>query len=321
MPPAWAKPAEPAAAPAMHAPVASVSATLTGAPAGPLSGRALLVEDNPVNRQVALRILSLAGLDVDAAENGQEALDRLKLNPYALVLMDCQMPVMDGYTASRERRRIEAQSGLARVPIIAMTANAMIGDREKCLDAGMDDYLTKPLDRQKLTATLTHWLQQSPYRGSAAPAAALPSAAASVVPAARQAVPPAGAVRPPAATPAPAPVVAASGPALDKTVVEDLREVMGDEFLSLIRVFLEDTPRTLERLQAAAATGEIPPMIAAAHSLKSTSANLGALEMSELARQIEHGGRAGTLSNPPVAVARLVAEFIRVEGALRALLG
>ncbi|WP_395792621.1 ATP-binding protein [Aquimonas sp.] len=315
MAPAWATP--PAPAPAMHAPAAAASTTLTGAPAGPLSGRALLVEDNPVNRQVALRILSLAGLDVDAAENGQEALDRLKLNPYALVLMDCQMPVMDGYTASRERRRIEAQSGLARIPIIAMTANAMIGDREKCLDAGMDDYLTKPLDRQKLTATLTHWMQQSPYRSSAVAAAAAPSAA----PAARQAMPHAGAAGPRAAPPAPAPVAVATGPALDQTVVEDLREVMGDEFLSLIRVFLEDTPRTLERLQAAAAAGDIPPMVAAAHSLKSTSANLGALELSELARQIEHGGRAGTLNNPSVVAARLVAEFIRVEGAMRALLG
>jgi CheY-like chemotaxis protein/HPt (histidine-containing phosphotransfer) domain-containing protein len=280
------------------------------------------VEDNPVNRQVALRILSLAGLDVDAAENGQEALDRLRLNAYALVLMDCQMPVMDGYTASRERRRIEAQSGLARIPIIAMTANAMIGDREKCLDAGMDDYLTKPLDRQKLTATLTHWLQQSPYRSSAVAAisSAAPSAAPSAAHTTRQAMPPTGAARPPAAPPAPAPVAVASGPALDQTVVDDLREVMGDEFLSLIRVFLEDTPRTLERLQAAAAAGEIPPMVAAAHSLKSTSANLGALELSELARQIEHGGRAGTLNNPTVVAARLVAEFIRVEGALRALL-
>ena len=95
---------------------------------------------------------------------------------------------------------------------------------------------------------------------------------------------------------------------------------MGSEFLSLIRVFLEDTPRTLERLQAAAAAEDISTLIASAHSLKSTSANLGALDMSELARQIEHGGRAGTLQQPQILVARLVAEFLRVESALRALL-
>lgn len=96
---------------------------------------------------------------------------------------------------------------------------------------------------------------------------------------------------------------------------------MGGEFLSLIRVFLEDAPRSLQRLQQAAAANDTASMVAAAHSLKSTSANLGALDMSELARQIEHGGRSGTLANPNALVARLVAEFVRVEGALRALLG
>lgn len=296
---------------------------------GSLRGRALLVEDNPVNRQVASRILALAGLEVDAAEHGREALDRLKTERYALVLMDCQMPVMDGYTASRERRRIEAEARLPRIPIIAMTANAMVGDREKCLQAGMDDYLTKPLDRKKLLATLAHWLEQSPYRDTAGPAPATaaspgPAAVARPAPTRRPAAapPPTRSVAPavapaPPATPAPAP----SGPALDSEVVEDLREVMGGEFLSLIRVFLEDAPRSLQRLQQAAAANDTASMVAAAHSLKSTSANLGALDMSELARQIEHGGRSGTLANPNALVARLVAEFVRVEGALRALLG
>ncbi|SDD68202.1 ATP-binding protein [Aquimonas voraii] len=318
-PPAAAEPprrAAPAAVPSAPAPVVPVAAQL--APAGALSGRALLVEDNPVNRQVAMRILSLAGLEVDSAENGQEALERLKQGRYALVLMDCQMPVMDGYTAARRRRQIEAEAGLPRLPIIAMTANAMIGDREKCLDAGMDDYLTKPLDRARLNATLAAWLARSPYRDTASPSPA-PAAAAPPRPAApaAAAAPATGARPAAAATPS---FATASGPALNTEVVEDLREVMGPEFLSLIRVFLEDTPRTLERLQAAADSSDTPTLIAAAHSLKSTSANLGALDMSELARQIEHGGRAGTLSQPQVLVARLVAEFLRVESALRALL-
>lgn len=302
-------------------------------PEGSLRGRALLVEDNPVNRQVAGRILALAGLEVDTAEHGGEALQRLKSGRYALVLMDCQMPVMDGYTASRERRRIEAEARLPRIPIIAMTANAMVGDREKCLQAGMDDYLTKPLDRKKLLVTLAHWLEQTPYRGTAsvAAAAAAPAVSAGATapsPSFRQAAA-APVRRPPAAAPAPATAMApapvapdaVSGPVLDSEVVEDLREVMGGEFLSLIRVFLEDSPRSLQRLQQAAAANDIASMVAAAHSLKSTSANLGALDMSELSRQIEHGGRAGTLTNPNALVARLVAEFVRVEGALRALLG
>jgi len=294
-----------------------------------LSGRALLVEDNPINRQVATRILGLAGLEVDTAENGREALGKLKAGRYALVLMDCQMPVMDGYSASRGRREIESEAGLARIPIIAMTANAMVGDREKCLAAGMDDYLTKPLDRVKLHAILAHWLAQSPYRDTAsAPvrqtqspaqmadaelAAAFASHAGPAL--ARPSRPAAAAPAAPAAMPS-----FAKGPALDDEVISDLREVMGDEFLSLIRVFLEDTPRNLQRLQQGADENDIPGMIASAHSLKSTSANLGALELSELARQIEHGGRAGSLTQPAALVARLVAEFMRVEGALRGLL-
>lgn len=321
-----AAPSEPSrrAAPvALSTAPAPVAATPASVGDGALSGRALLVEDNPVNRQVAMRILSLAGLQVEAAENGQEALDRLKQGRYALVLMDCQMPVMDGYTAARRRRQIEAEAGLPRLPIIAMTANAMIGDREKCLEAGMDDYLTKPLDRTKLNATLAAWLARSPYRETAAQAAAEPPAATKAAPQLAVSAPaakPAG-TRPGPAAAAIAPSFAtASGPALNTEVVEDLREVMGVEFLSLIRVFLEDTPRTLERLQAAADSGDTASLVAAAHSLKSTSANLGALDMSELARQIEHGGRAATLAQPQLLVARLVAEFLRVESALRALL-
>jgi CheY-like chemotaxis protein len=241
---------------------------------------------------------------------------------------------MDGYGAARRRRQIETEAGLPRLPIVAMTANAMVGDREKCLEAGMDDYLTKPLDRQKLAAILGHWLAQSPYREAeaarpaAAPSAAL-SAPAAVPAVAPRAAPttrspmPQAATRPAvaSATAVEAPAAAASGPALDTEVVEDLREVMGSEFLALIRVFLEDTPRTLQRLQRAAELGDTSTLVSSAHSLKSTSANLGALDLSELARQIEHGGRAGTLDSPQLLVARVVAEFVRVESALRGLLG
>src|SRR5690606_35072194 len=100
-----------------------------------LSGHVLLVEDNPVNRQVAHRLLTLSGLTLDVAENGKEALEKLQAGRYQAVLMDCQMPVMDGYTATRKRRESELRLGLARMPIIAMTANAMVGDRDKCLQA------------------------------------------------------------------------------------------------------------------------------------------------------------------------------------------
>ncbi|MCB1553766.1 MAG: response regulator, partial [Xanthomonadales bacterium] len=129
-----------------------------------LSGHVLLVEDNPVNRQVASRLLTLSGLSLDAAENGKEAVDLLETQQYACVLMDCQMPVMDGYTATRKWREAEFVQHRERMPIVAMTANAMVGDREKCLEAGMDDYITKPLNRGLLEQMLRKWLAQSPHK-------------------------------------------------------------------------------------------------------------------------------------------------------------
>src|SRR5690606_29202693 len=123
--------------------------------------RVLLVEDNPVNLVslvVGRRRLGVLGITGDTASNGEAALLRLSASRYDIVLMDCQMPVMDGYTATRRWRENEAASGGDRhLPIIAMTANAMAGDRQKCLDAGMDDYLPKPVTRSELERCLHRW--------------------------------------------------------------------------------------------------------------------------------------------------------------------
>ncbi|MDD5215558.1 MAG: ATP-binding protein [Methylococcales bacterium] len=121
--------------------------------------RVLLVEDNAVNQRIAVRLLEKMGLDVDIANNGQEAFDVLTTNhDYALVLMDCQMPIMDGFVATRLIRHHELNHNFIPVPIVAMTANAMQGDRERCLDAGMDDYISKPIEIGKLQQTLKKWL-------------------------------------------------------------------------------------------------------------------------------------------------------------------
>jgi two-component system sensor histidine kinase/response regulator len=127
-----------------------------------LSGRVLLVEDNPVNRMVALRQLATLGCtEVDTANNGIEALTALRGTPYRLVVMDCQMPEMDGYEASRRIREMEAAGESARsghTPIVAMTAHALKGDRERCLAVGMDDYIAKPIRLEELRRILANWL-------------------------------------------------------------------------------------------------------------------------------------------------------------------
>ncbi|KFN45505.1 ATP-binding protein, partial [Arenimonas metalli] len=174
-------------------------------PAGRLRGRVLLVEDNPVNLMVAQRLVGLLGLQCETADNGEKALERMVQGNLDVVLMDCQMPVKDGYTASREWRQHELSQGLPRLPIIAMTANAMAGDRQKCLDAGMDDYLSKPVDRRLLEATIARWLQHRPVAeiDDEAPA---PVAARPAMPAAPRPMAPAPL---PAAAPAARPAVAA----------------------------------------------------------------------------------------------------------------
>ena len=359
-------------------------------PKGRLRGRLLLVEDNPVNLMVAQRLVGLLGLHCETADNGEKALERMVQGNLDVVLMDCQMPVKDGYTATREWRQHELANNMARLPVIAMTANAMAGDRQKCLDAGMDDYLSKPVDRRLLEATLARWLAAKPVTaggpappmprgattsaeadGDAAPVRAgapspvqppAPRPAAPSIPrpispfpprpgssesrpgvgsgmparqgapggiAPRAPQPPAPAPSRPAAPAArPEPMSAEHGshappsppPVLANEVVDELRAVMGDEYLSLVRLFLEDAPKHVRTLETAASASDMPAMVAPAHTLKSASANLGAMALSAAAKRIELGARQGVLPRPAVAVAVLESEFRRAALALNALL-
>jgi len=305
--------------PAVVAPIVEVEPSSDGARREPLklTGHVLLVEDNPVNRQVAQRLLSLAGVTVDSAENGQEAVDLLERNRYDAVLMDCQMPVMDGYAATKRRRSAEAARGLPRIPIIAMTANAMIGDREKCLDAGMDDYLSKPINRGVLTETLHRWIKpRPPVEAAEATRPKLTS-----VPTSPGRLTPAEAVAASeAAAGAAAAAARSSSPAINMDVVEDLREIMGAEFDALVQVFLEDAPKSLSKLEQAAAANDNDGLVGPAHSLKSTSANLGAMELSAQAKHIEFGSRQKSLKDSEGLVMNLIQEFRRAETELRRLL-
>ncbi len=333
-------------------------ATLESAPmpasdfaADPRRMRVLLVEDNPVNLMVGQRLLGVLGTDCDTASNGEEALLRMSGSRYDLVLMDCQMPVMDGYTATRRWREAERDAGDGRhLPIIAMTANAMAGDRQKCLDAGMDDYLAKPVTRAELERTLHRW-----WRVPSAPAAVAtpapmpihtPTPTATPSPARAQAavspmpftlppapvsepappmpparpIPPMPPTPPPAVSsepfPAPHPPEAAPAVTIDDEVIEELRTVLGGELDRLIRVFLDDAPKHIAALEEAALAPDLEALREHAHSLKSSSANLGAMQLSAAAKRVELGARTGTLDRPAVDVARIDMEFKRARAVL-----
>ena len=139
-----------------HTPVIEPVATAESAPRPAFTGRVLLVEDNLENRALAVRLLSYFGCEVDAAENGSEALDQLRARKYDLVFMDCHMPVLNGYDATREIRKQEAAG--EHLPIVALTASVLPEERQRCLDVGMDDYVAKPFNRRDLEAVLSRWL-------------------------------------------------------------------------------------------------------------------------------------------------------------------
>lgn len=125
----------------------------------------LVVEDNPVNQKIAMILLNRLGVKAELAANGQEAVDMFSKGKYSLILMDCQLPVMDGFSATRAIREIEsANKSKLLIPIIAVTALAMTGDRERCVAAGMDDYLSKPIDKAILTSKMEYWLSAKPAR-------------------------------------------------------------------------------------------------------------------------------------------------------------
>ena len=272
-----------------------------------LDARLLLVEDNPVNLAVGEKLLTVLGYRCDIATNGQIALEKMAATGYDLVLMDCQMPVLDGYAATRQWRDLEVlQQAPLRLPIVAMTANAMAGDRQRCLEAGMDDYLSKPVSREQLQICLQRWLP-----GRASFTVRHPDASADSV------VTPLAAPRPAAAI-APAPTSSAAAfPVLDPQVLDELLQIAGSETKRIIGLFLEDAPRLIARLENAASQPDLGAMRDAAHTLKSSSANVGAMSLSTAAKRVELGARAQKLDRPAVAVALVIAEYARARIALQ----
>ena len=267
--------------------------------------RVLLAEDNPVNVEVALAMLDSLGLDVVCAHNGEEALHAARAEEFDLVLMDCQMPVMDGFAATAEIRRHEQHASHARMlPIVAITANALQGDRESCLAAGMDDYLSKPFTQQELANTLARWI--------ALPRAATVHHADEVID-----TPPA---RPQAVSlPAVEPSAELNLQALDN--IRALSGTGGEVLLEkVINAFTGDTPRQLASLRVAIAAQDTEAMRRVAHSLKSGSANVGADALALQCKEMEKLGRAGSTDGAARLLHSMDQQFLAVRDALGRLL-
>ncbi len=215
--------------------------------------RILLVEDNITNQKVAVEMLKKLGLYADAAANGLEAIQSLQARDYDMVLMDVQMPEMDGLEATQHIRFGKTPVRNPKIPIIAMTAHAMQGDKEKCLRAGMDDYLSKPVTAKSLSEMLAKWLSGSTTTES-------PDAPRS------------------------------SAPPLEIFDRADFTErMMGDEAIAqqVINVFLEDIPRQIASLKNAVAQSDMETIELIAHSIKGAAANIGSRQLLELAAEIE----------------------------------
>jgi len=263
--------------------------------------RILIAEDDKVNEKVALLMLKKMGVRADVAPDGVEAVRRYKDGRYDLILMDCNMPEMDGYTATAEIRRLEGAG--PRIPIIALTANALKRDRKRCLDAGMDGYLSKPVNPHELLATLTRWLKSDALGGGAAVAVpgAVPQASSRVA----------------AAAP---PAFAAPTGDIDEKVLADLKEMGGGDELvkDIVKSYLDDeAPACMRLIESAVMGGLCEDLRKAAHKLKGSSRAVGARLVAEACLHLEEMGRAGQAAEAPVVFGELVCRYDSAHEALR----
>ena len=256
--------------------------------------RVLVVEDNATNQLVAKGMLEKFGIRVDLAGDGGEALSALEQLPYDLVFMDCQMPVMDGYQATGGIRDSQSKVRNRAIPVIAMTANAMQGDRDRCIEAGMDDYIAKPVDPTKLCQALERWLPANPERpgegdaaggnGCSAPQSGLKSNGAQ--------------------------------PVFDYAGMRE--RLMGDEELmrTVAEAFLGDVPEQVEQLGAQAAAGDVEQVRAQAHRIKGAAANVGGMALTEIAGELENAGKVGDMGAIRQGLPELEQRFAQLKAAM-----
>jgi CheY-like chemotaxis protein len=257
-----------------------------------ISAQVLLVEDNEINREIALAMLEGTGYQVTVAINGRHALAAYQDGEFDMVLMDCQMPEMDGFEAVRCLRQFEHGTARRRTPVVALTANAISGDRERCLGAGMDKHIAKPFTRAALLSALAHWTQ--------APAAAALSALGQE------------------------PQASAAGTtevhSLDPGALQSLRALCRpgrpDVLTRIINLFNSDAPRLLGELHKAVDASDAEAMRHAAHTLKSTCANVGATTLAATCRDFEQCARMADVSGATAHVDGIQQELERVLAAL-----
>ncbi len=247
------------------------------------NGRVLLAEDVLANQKVAGSMLKRLGVTVEIAGNGRKAVERWEKGGINLIFMDCQMPEMDGYQATRTIRERERTGG-GHVPVVALTANALATERQKCLDAGMDDYITKPFDRKDLVSALEEWL------GGGRTAT-------------KRAEKMLGQVD-------------IDAPVIDQVVLDKMRDMLQEDFDDLIPAYIESVTELLDAFPPEGNMRDMPSVERLAHSIKSASANVGALRLSALAQELEADAKRGEVTDMGRAVKDLNTEFRNVRDAL-----
>ncbi|KOR32893.1 hypothetical protein TI05_04410 [Achromatium sp. WMS3] len=288
----------------------------------PLVGQVLVVEDNPVNLSVIKKLLQRFGLNADIARDGLESLEAIKRIQYDVVLMDVQMPNMDGFEATKRIRVREQELGLAHMPILAMTANAMAGDREKCLQAGMDDYISKPVKLADLKNLLRQWL---PMEESVS----IPQYAVDHSLNSPSILKPTNTQTPnvqkhtvtqqPIVQPTP-PNIPVNKSVINMEMLNDLFDVMEHETINLLQAYIDNVTIIFKEIQQGIQQHDATIITRPAHSLKSSSANIGAMQVSELAKQLEFIGRENRMDEADACWQALQIAYQQAEQVLRAII-
>ena len=260
----------------------------------------LVAEDNPVNREVTAEMLAVEGYQVHTVCNGREAVDAIAARMFDLVFMDCQMPEMDGFAATAAIRARERNLKLPRIPIVALTAHAIAGDRERCLAQGMEDYLSKPFRQSQLIAVVRRWVSEG--RSSSTNKPDTTNHATPIVAALSQSV-----------------------DCLDERILRNLRDLRRpgrpDIYVDMLSRYLDSSRQHIETMRQHIVAQNAAALFQTAHSLKSSSGMVGARTLAEHIKRLEVLGNSGDVSSAPAVFAQVEMEYHRVKRAIEGLLG